>query len=63
MDSESTPLFCPYCGESVDLDIDEGGSLRQVYVEDCPVCCRPWKVEVTRDLDGGWSVMLRTEDE
>ena len=32
---------CPYCGELVELDIDEGGGARQQYVEDCPVCCNP----------------------
>lgn len=56
-------LHCPYCGEPVDVDVDEGGSGRQSYVEDCPVCCRPWQVTVTRDRDGDWSAELRTLDE
>ena len=56
-------LSCPYCGELVEVDIDEGGAARQVYVEDCPVCCRPWKVEVVRGADGFWSVDRRGEDE
>jgi hypothetical protein len=56
-------LSCPYCGEPVELDIDEGGSSRQAYVEDCPVCCRPWNVEVMRHADGTWTATLRTEDE
>ena len=54
---------CPYCGESVDLQIDEGGGHRQSYVQDCSVCCQPWDVEVTQDRDGDWSVALRTLDE
>jgi hypothetical protein len=54
---------CPYCGEPVDVVIDEGGGSPQSYVEDCPVCCRPWQVEVTQDEDGGWNVVLRTSDE
>jgi Cysteine-rich CPXCG len=54
---------CPYCGEIVGVDVDEGGSSRQQYVEDCPVCCRPWRVDVRRDGDGAWSVDLRTEDD
>jgi hypothetical protein len=56
-------LSCPYCGEVVELVIDEGGSHRQSYVEDCPVCCRPWQVEVTQDPEGEWSAVLRTADE
>jgi hypothetical protein len=61
--TESLPLSCPYCGEEVDLDIDDTGGSRQSYVQDCPVCCQPWQVEVTRDSDGDWSATLRTGDE
>jgi hypothetical protein len=60
---ESVPLSCPYCGEAVELDIDAGGGHRQVFVQDCPVCCQPWEVEVTQDRSGGWSATLRTADE
>lgn len=61
--SDSIPLNCPYCGEEVDLDVDDTGGGRQSYVQDCPVCCQPWQVEVTRDRDGDWSATLRTGDE
>jgi len=60
---ESFPQICPYCGEEVEVDIDESGGSRQRYVEDCPVCCRPWQVEVVRDRDGEWHTTLRTTDE
>jgi hypothetical protein len=56
-------LSCPYCGETVELDVDEGGGSRQSYVEDCPVCCQPWQVDVARDREGNWSVTLRTSDD
>jgi transposase-like protein len=56
-------VSCPYCGEEADLDIDEGAAGRQSYVQDCPVCCQPWQVEVFRDSDGDWSATLRTGDE
>jgi hypothetical protein len=61
--SDSIPSNCPYCGEEVDLDIDDTGGSRQAYVQDCPVCCQPWQVEVRRDRDGDWSATLRTGDE
>jgi hypothetical protein len=61
--SELLSLSCPYCGEAVELAIDEGSGRSQSYVEDCPVCCRPWQVEVTQDPDEGWSAALRTLDE
>jgi hypothetical protein len=59
----SVETDCPYCGEPVELYVDEGGGARQAYVEDCPVCCRPWEVEVSRTPPGDWTARLRTSDE
>ncbi|TFG65433.1 MAG: CPXCG motif-containing cysteine-rich protein [Gemmatimonadales bacterium] len=56
-------LRCPYCGESVELHIDTGGGRRQEYVEDCPVCCRPWQVEARIENENSWHATLRTTDE
>lgn len=61
--SEPFLTSCPYCGEPVELILDEGGGSHQVYVEDCPVCCRPWQVEVARTPGAGWQATLRTLDE
>jgi hypothetical protein len=55
--------MCPYCGEWVRLQLDPGSGPRQDYVEDCPVCCRPWQVSVVYAADGSASVELRAEDE
>jgi hypothetical protein len=55
--------YCPYCGEVVELALDPGGGSVQEYVEDCPVCCRPWLVTVRWDLDGLATVDLKAEDE
>lgn len=40
---------CPYCGERVTvyLEPDVMGTL----VHDCEVCCRPWRMDVTRDAE------------
>jgi hypothetical protein len=54
---------CPYCGEEVEVDVDESGGGRQSYVQDCPVCCQPWQVSVERDRDGDWGVQLRSGDD
>ena len=56
-------MSCPYCGEPVELDIDEDGGSRQEFVQDCPVCCQPWQVAVRRDADGEWTASLQTADE
>ena len=61
--TEFVAITCPYCGAPAELDVDETGASRQSYVQDCPVCCQPWQVEVTRDRDGDWSAMVRTGDE
>ena len=42
---EQFQVTCPYCGEEVELylESDVGGS----FVQDCEVCCNPWRVIVS----------------
>jgi cysteine-rich CPXCG protein len=54
-DGEAT-VNCPYCGEAVEITLDPGGGTHQEYVEDCEVCCQPWRVSVQYGLDGGAEV-------
>lgn len=61
--SEYLPVMCPYCGETSELTFEDEGWSRQTYVQDCPVCCQPWQVELTRDADGDWSATVKTGDE
>jgi|APLak6261679142_1056127.scaffolds.fasta_scaffold00424_3 predicted metal-dependent hydrolase/DNA-directed RNA polymerase subunit RPC12/RpoP len=42
---------CPYCGEPVLVNVAPEEAEDASYVEDCPVCCRPWQVQLTRDGD------------
>ena len=44
-------VHCPYCGEPVELAIDQSVDL-QHYVEDCAVCCKPIEVSVAIDAAG-----------
>lgn len=53
---------CPYCGEPLELAVDEFGGRRQSYVEDCVVCCRPMEVRVTL-VDDDVEVSVRRQDE
>jgi len=46
LDTEAE-VTCPYCGERILLGLDPGGGTTQEYVEDCQVCCRPWRVRVS----------------
>jgi len=59
--SEFLSLHCPYCGEVIELAIDEGGGSAQSYVEDCPVCCRPNVLRVSIDDEGVVHVTARAE--
>lgn len=51
-------VHCPHCGAPNDLALDPGSGSRQSYVEDCQVCCRPWRVRVEYDRDGAASVQV-----
>ena len=55
--------MCPYCGEMSDLTFEDEGWSRQSFVQDCPVCCQPWQVELTRDAEGDWAAVVKTGDE
>jgi len=54
---------CPYCGEFVTIFIDPSGGESQTYVEDCPVCCRPWVVHAVEEEPGGFAVGVGRQDE
>ena len=55
-------VFCPYCGEPNEVALDPGGGGVQEYVEDCQVCCQPWRVFVSYQEDGGASVGVEPAD-
>jgi len=61
--AEATIVYCPYCGESVEMILDASGGVSQEYVEDCEVCCQPWAVRVTIDQDGVPHVDVQALDE
>lgn len=54
---------CPHCGEMCSIALDPGGGEEQEYVEDCSVCCRPWRVRVTYGGDGRAEVWVEGSEE
>ena len=60
--STGAQVHCPYCGEANEIALDPGSGSSQEYVEDCQVCCRPWRVYVSYELDGSATVALETSD-
>ncbi len=53
---------CPYCGETIDLLIDQSVP-QQNYIEDCQVCCRPINLDVEVDPNGGIEILATSGDE
>jgi len=37
-------VTCPYCGEQVEIYIEP--DVKGSFVQDCEVCCNPWRVRV-----------------
>lgn len=58
----STTITCPYCGEAIELLVDDSAG-DQRYIEDCQVCCRPITVVVVIDDDGEPHVDALSEDD
>jgi hypothetical protein len=40
-------VTCPYCGEEVEIYVEP--DVRGSFVQDCEVCCNPWRVRVSHD--------------
>jgi hypothetical protein len=38
-------VTCPYCGEQVAVYVEP--DTRGTFVQDCEVCCNPWRVRVS----------------
>jgi len=55
-------IDCPYCGESIEILIDESVTPER-YIEDCQVCCRPITVRVEIDADGELLVAATGEND
>jgi hypothetical protein len=56
-------VTCPYCGEDVEVSLDPGSGAVQEYIEDCQVCCQPWRVSVVYDEHGAAQVSVSALDE
>jgi len=56
-------VACPYCGETVVVALDPGSGAQQDYVEDCQVCCQPWRLHVQYGEDGRATVTASAADD
>ena len=51
MSLETHPVQCPYCGESIEVDVETLNE-SQSFIEDCTVCCRPIQYEASLNMEG-----------
>ena len=42
--SDTHVVTCPYCGEEIEIYVEP--DVRGSYVQDCEVCCNPWRLRV-----------------
>jgi cysteine-rich CPXCG protein len=42
---EDVLVTCPYCGEEIEIRVER--DVRGSFVQDCEVCCNPWRVRVS----------------
>jgi hypothetical protein len=59
---DAVEVTCPYCGEpgEVELTPDEEEA---DFVQDCAVCCRPWRVRIRPGRGGPPEVSVGTESD
>lgn len=60
MELESVSVLCPYCGETVEVDV-EPLEEAQSFIEDCGVCCRPIQIEARKGKEGMEVLVSRSD--
>jgi len=48
---QENTVYCPYCGESIEVLIDHQEAGQQ-YIEDCQVCCQPIVFSISSGAEG-----------
>lgn len=44
---EEAGYLCTACGEQIIVPLDISAGNFQEYIEDCPVCCRPHRLQIS----------------
>jgi uncharacterized Zn finger protein len=57
---DAVDVTCPYCGEPSTIAVGAEEEDEE-FVQDCPVCCRPWQVRVKVRRDGSADVSVSAE--
>ena len=59
---QETIIHCPYCGELLDILIDDSSG-EQSYYEDCAVCCAPILFILSEDEAGQIRLDVKRDDD
>lgn len=61
---DEVEVTCPYCWETIALEVDLTAGAQQTYTEDCSVCCNPMRVraQASEDDPGQCSVEVEAEN-
>ena len=49
MQDSTARVTCPYCGEELEIFIEP--DVHGEMVQDCEVCCNPWRLRIARVED------------
>jgi hypothetical protein len=52
-------VTCPYCGEVVEIYLEP--DVMGMLIQDCEVCCNPWRIRVHGYGDGRWLEVTRAD--
>jgi len=50
---------CPYCGEAVEVYVE--ADVKGTFIQDCEVCCNPWRIRVHEEDGGRWVSVTRAD--
>ena len=53
-------VTCPYCGEHVEVYVEP--DVRGTFVQDCEVCCNPWRVRIVGSGEERYVEVTRCDD-
>ena len=52
-------VVCPYCGEEVEIYLEP--DVRGTVVQDCEVCCNPWRLQIVDEDGERWVDVQRAD--
>jgi cysteine-rich CPXCG protein len=52
-------VVCPYCGEEVEIYLEP--DMRGAIVQDCEVCCNPWRLRIVDEGGDRWVEVQRAD--